>query len=209
MHTDTRRTFLRRAGITGLVITIGDALLPLGQFMPAAAQEEDSSLDPAAMLDFLREFELALVGVYERAIGGGLVTSTKGQAALNAFVAHHRAHADALASAGARTSRPGEHLINALADRLGARGDETGVLAFIYDLETGSAATHLYASGIVEGRQAISRIADILPVESAHAVALGDILGRSADAVMPAFQTEEGRADPSLYAEQEEGEEEE
>jgi hypothetical protein len=208
MHTDTRRTFLRRAGITGLVITIGDSLLPLGQLMPAAAQE-DGTIEPAAMLDFLRELELTLVEIYQRASQGGLVTSAGGQALLAQFGGHHQTHADALAGVGARTARPSDKLMDALRDRLDARGDESGVLAFLYDLENGSAATHLYAAGIVEGRPALSSITDILPVEAAHAVAVGDLLGRSADSVMPAFQTEEGRADPAIYAEAAEGEEEE
>ena len=208
MHTDTRRTFLRRAGLTGLVITIGDQLLPLGQLMPAAAQEEDK-IEPAAMLDFLRELELTLVEIYRRATEGGLVTSAGGLALLAQFATHHQAHADALASSGARTARPSDNLMDALRDRLDARGDEAGVLAFLYDLENGSAATHLYAAGIVEGRPALSAITDILPVEAAHAVAVGDLLGRSPDSVMPAFQTEEGRADPAIYAEAAEGEEEE
>ena len=208
MQTDTRRTFLRRAGITGLVITIGDSLVPLGQLMPASAQE-DGEIEPTAMLDFLRELELTLVEIYRRAAEGGLVTSAGGQALLAQFAAHHQAHADALASSGARTARPSDNLMDALRDRLDARGDEAGVLGFLYDLENGSAATHLYAAGIVEARPALSAITDILPVEAAHAVAVGDLLGRSPDSVMPAFQTEEGRADPAIYAEAAEGEEEE
>lgn len=212
MHTDTRRTFLRRAGITGLVISIGDTLLPLGQLMPAAAQEaEEEAITPAEMLDFLRELELALVEIYKRAATGGLVTSAGGQALVAAFGAHHQLHAEMLAGEGARTTRPGDNLMNALADRLDARGDENGVLAYLYDLENGSAATHLYASGIVEGRPVLQRITEILPVEAAHAVAVGDLLGRSADSVLTAFQTEEGRADPAVYAEAEaeEGKDEE
>ena len=212
MHTDTRRTFLRRAGITGLVITMGDTLLPLGQFMPAAAQEEDDTIKPAAMLDFLRELELTLVEIYRRATDSGLVTSTGGQALMASFSAHHQAHADALAGVGAQASRPGDRLLDALADRLGGRSDEAGVLGYLYELENGSAATHLYASGIVEGRPVLSRITEILPVEAAHAVAYGDLLGQPADSVLPAFQTEQGRADPAIYAEPApgaEGEEEE
>ena len=206
MHTDTRRTFLRRAGITGLVITIGDTLFPLGQFVPASAQEEADTVEPAAMLDFLRELELTLVELYQRASREGLVTSTAGQAVLAAFGAHHQTHADALGAVGARTSRPGDKLMNALADRLDARGDEAGVLGLLYDLENGSAATHLYAAGIVDGSQVLSRIADILPVETAHAVTYGDLLGLPPDSVLPAFQTEEGRADPLIYAEGEKAE---
>ena len=207
MHTDTRRTFLRRAGITGLVITIGDSLLPLGQLMPAAAQEgDDETIEPGAMFDFLQELELALVEIYRRAGASGLVTSSSGQALLASFVAHHEAHVAALGGEGASTTRPGDKLMEALGDRLDARNDEAGVLAFLYDLENGSAATHLHAAGIVEGQPRLERITEILPVEAAHAVAIGDLLGRSPDSVLPAFQTEEGRADPATYAE---GEEEE
>ena len=208
MHTDTRRTFLRRAGITGLVITIGDSLFPLGRLASAAAQEGDEeTIEPAAMLDFLRELELALVEIYRQAGAGGLVTSTSGQALLSTFGAHHQAHADALRDEGATATRPSDNLMNALKDRLDARGDEAGVLALLYDLENGSAATHLHAAGLLEEQPQIQRLTEILPVESAHAVAIGDLLGRSADSTLPAFQTEEGRADPATYAEAE-GEEE-
>ena len=209
MHTDTRRTFLRRAGITGLVITIGDSLLPLGPLMPAAAQEdEEATIKPAEMLDFLRELELALVELYRRAIDSGNVSSASGQALLASFLAHHQSHADALRDEGANASRPSDNLMNALSDRLDARNDESGVLSFLYDMENGSAATHLYAAGIVDGQPLLQRITDILPVEAAHAVALGDLVGRSADSVLTAFQTETGRADPAIYN-QAEGEEEE
>lgn len=209
MNTDTRRTFLRRAGITGLVFTIGDSLFPLGQLASAAAQEGDeATIEPAAMLNFLQELELALVEIYRRAAAGGLVTSPSGQALLATFGAHHQAHADALGSEGAKTTRPSDNLMNALKDRLDARGDEAGVLALLYDLENGSAATHLYAAGILEGQPKIQRLTEILPVEAAHAVAIGSLLGRSADSTLPAFQTEEGRADPAVYAEAPEEEEE-
>lgn len=200
MTTDTRRTFLRRAGLSGLAISIGGSLLSLGQFLPAGAQEQEE-LGERDILDFLREFELALVEIYRSAAAGGLVTTAAGQGVVNAYGAHHQAHADALAAGGARPSRPRASLMQALSDRLGGRGDEKGVLAYLYDLENGAAATHLFASGIVENTQNLTQLSAILPVEAAHAVAIGDLLGREGDAVLVAFQTEEGRADPTLFAE--------
>ena len=68
----------------------------------------------------------------------------------------------------------------------------------LYGVEEGAAATYLKALGVVDWVVA-GPAATILPIESQHAVVLGQLADLPETSWMPAFGTEQAAFDPAEY----------
>lgn len=211
--TTSRRSVLRRA-LTGGVVTIGSAVVPVaGLFRPAAAQEGDEVPTEEELAAFAEAVELAAAAAYDQA--GGKLTGPVQQAAAGA-AGHHREHAArfAAASGGKATGQPNPQLMQVLSDQVRDAKSPEAAGQVLYDLESSLAGTHLYALGVAKSASALQLAASVLPVESAHAAALAMAIGLpvatkadtpSAPAAVPSFETEDKRLDPTVFTEQEEG----
>jgi hypothetical protein len=196
----TRRQVLQRAAAGGAVLTIGGALVPVRRLLPAAAAQEITDVDIAS---FAASVELAAVDAYQAAIDSGKVTDTAVAGAATTFQSHHREHAAAfngLATAnGAAEVGSNQAVLDAFAPMLASAADQAALLEVAYQLEEGAASTYLFALGVLSVPEAYSATATILPIESQHATVLGTVLGKGADAYLPAFITTEAALNPADF----------
>jgi hypothetical protein len=154
----------------------------------------------AGVLAFLIGVELAIAEVY--ADGASHVTSPDAIATSTAFHAHHRAHAAALTELLAGTAAspgPNRALLATLASSMQVLTDEAGELELLHSLEEELAATYHWAVGRLAGSDALQHAAAILSVEGQHAVALGTLLSKSMDDLVPSFQGETGYLVPADF----------
>ena len=130
-----------------------------------------------------------------------LIGSPAAVHAVEAFVAHHRAHARALAELGgtsALSAAPAK-VVAALAPT-DPMTSERDALAFLHTLESRLAATQQFVLGAIETVPAISLLAATIPVECQHATVLGSLLSLPMGDVVPVAQGTAGHLDPEDYA---------
>src|SRR5205085_4270917 len=120
-------------------------------------------------------------------------------------------HGDAFLSASGgkwTKDRPNPALIQALSDQLSGAKNETDVVKLAYDTENAAAATYMFALGALKSADALKLTASILPIEGAHAVILGGVLGLSLPAsadpqvvstYMPTYETQKLALSPTTY----------
>lgn len=205
-----RRRFLAGAGI-GAVALAAALSMPSRALAQAEGGEDtaDGALEPteADHLAFAESVELAIADA-QASIAGRLDGPVAAQ--LNGFVSHHRAHAAELAkaSAGKAKGAPNAGMASVLGDQIAEARTGDALLAIAIDLEDTLAATHLSLTRLLEGSSELQLIATILPVESAHAAALGVAAGRSGTALFPdggdddehnSFETQRKAVDPSVF----------
>ena len=190
-----RRRFLRTAGATGLAVTIGSQVLPLGNLLPRAAAADG---DIAA---FAESVELTAVAAYDAAVKSGLVTTKAIADAALKFQGHHKEHAAAFGAAAGKgaTGKVNSSLLAALQPTLAAARTERDVVRIAFDLEGAAAATYLFALGALTSVPALQLTASILPVEAQHQTVLGSVLGLDAKEYLPAFQVETTALDPAKF----------
>jgi hypothetical protein len=193
---DSRRDFLRKAGFGAGVLTIGGSALTIANMMPAAAQ----TLDDGDIAAFAESVELAAVEAYKAAAGSGKLQ----QAVVDVgtmFAGHHAEHAKAFGGAAQAkaTGKPNPKLLEAVGGQLKGAADQAAILKIAYDLENAAAATYLFALGALKTPAALQLTASILPVESQHAVVLGQALKLPATDFVPNFQTQTGAVDPAKF----------
>lgn len=199
---EPRRAFLKKVGLTGIVLSIGSALLPIGDLVtPAFAQ---AALDDSAIAAFAESVELAAVQAYAAAGASGKVTTPAVLNAATTFSGHHKQHADAFAAAAGSkaTHKPNPALLQTVGDQIKAAQDEKAVLNIAFGLENSAASTYLFALGALQDPKALQLTASILPVESQHAVVLGTVLGKSPTAdptYLPTFISEDQKVDPAKF----------
>lgn len=194
----TRRRFLRNAGLGGAVLTMGSTLVPVSRLMPAAwASDQLTDADLAA---FAQSVELAAVAAYGAAIDTGLLESGVVDVA-EQFSGHHDDHAGEFASfAGdAATDEANQAVLDVFAPQIAEATDQDALLQIAQDLENGAAATYFYSLGILQDRDAAQAVATILPIESQHAVVLGQALGQDLTEYVPTFQGQDGALSPTEY----------
>lgn len=194
----SRRRFLRDAGLGGAALTIGSTLVPMSRLMPAAwAQETLSDGDLAA---FAESVELAAVEAYTAAIETGLLDGGVVNVA-EIFREHHDEHAAAFAGVAseAATGEANQAVLDVFAPLIAEATDQDALLQIAQDLENGAAATYFYSLGILQDRDAALAVATILPIESQHAVVLGQALGQELEEYVPTFQGQEGALSPTEY----------
>lgn len=191
----TRRQALRNLGLGVGALSVGTATFTLQSLLPAAAQEtttttegKDEGLTEEELLAFLESLELSSVGAYERALTSSLVSADA--TVLTQNQDHHRQHAQVLAGlAGASAEhRDNAKLSQIFNDQLREAHTEKAVLKVLADLEGAMAATHLssLASLTVDAHE--QAVASILPIESQHAVVMGQLLGRTGADLVPPFE---------------------
>jgi hypothetical protein len=192
----TRRDILKRAGVGGGTIAIGTAIIPFARLAPAGAQE----MDDAAIATFAESVELAAVEAYKAAAGSGKLAVAVVDIG-TMFAAHHSEHAKAFAGAAgsSATGKPNAALLKAVGPQLQAAKDQTALLQIAYDLESSAAATYLFALGALQSEAALKLAASILPIESQHAVVLGQALGKPATEYVPAFETQDKALSPTEF----------
>jgi hypothetical protein len=193
---ENRRDFLRKAGMGAGVLTIGSSVLTIANMMPAAAQ----TLDDGAIASFAESVELAAVEAYKAAAGSGKLQPAVVDVGTT-FAGHHAEHAKAFggAAGSAATGKPNPKLLEAVGGQLKGATDQAAILKIAYDLENAAAATYLFALGALKSPGALQLTASILPVESQHAVVLGQALSMPATAFVPSFQTQTGAVDPTKF----------
>jgi rubrerythrin len=139
---------------------------------------------------FAESLELAAVAAYQAA--AAKITTPAVASAAGTFAGHHSQHATAFASLakGAATGKPNPKLLQTIAGELHDAPDEKTTVKIAFDLENAAASTYLYALGVLSAAGALQLTASILPVESQHAVVLGQVLG------LPMFEATAGSSDP-------------
>ncbi len=194
----SRRRFLQGAGLGGLVLSVGPALLPVSRlWSPAFAQESGD----AGIAAFAESVELAAVQAYMAAAEGGKVTTPAVVEAATTFAGHHEEHAGAFGGAAgdAATGQPNPGLLDEVGGQLEGAAGENAVLEIAYSLENAAAATYLFALGALESTEALQLTASILPVESQHAVVLSTVLGKPTAEYVPSFETQDAAVKPDAF----------
>jgi len=195
----SRRHFVEGIGGTAVALAIGGSLIPLSSLWSSAWAETGTD---KSIAQFAESVELAAVMAYTAAAATGKVTGTALTLA-KTFSNHHRLHANAFGSyAGdATTARPNPGLAAAIGPRITAAADQSALVKILYDLENSAAATYLVAIGALGDPAALKVTASILPVESQHAVVLGNFLGmqpgENSGTYIPAFLTKTAAVNPS------------
>lgn len=194
----SRRNFLRNAGLGGAALTIGSTLVPFSRLMPAAwAQQTLSDGDLAA---FAESVELAAVEAYTATIETGLLDGGVVDVA-EIFREHHREHAEAFAGVASQdaTGEANQAVLDVFGPLIADAADQAALLQIAQDLENGAASTYFYSLGVLQDRDAALAVATILPIESQHAVVLGQALGQELEEYVPTFQGQEGALSPTEY----------
>jgi hypothetical protein len=207
LHAETRRfrrDFLRSAGLGAGALAIGSAIVPLSSLLPtlaaAAAQEQVAVLTDVDLAAFAESVELAAVEGYKAAGASGKLTAALVQVGTT-FGGHHAEHAKAFGAFAKdkASGQPNAGLLQAITGQLTAAPDQKAVLQIALDIENAAAATYLYALGALKDAVALQLTATILPVESQHAVVLGQALGQTLDKIVPSFQTQTAKIDPAKF----------
>jgi hypothetical protein len=200
IHELHRQRWPRPQGLpvaTGTLLTIGALTVPLLAFMsPAAAAGGD-----AGLAAYAESVELAAVAAYQAAAASGKVTTKAIADAATLFAGHHTEHAAAFGAAAgaAATKKANPKLVAAVSSQLTAAKTEMDIVNIAYGLENAAAATYLFALGALTSKAALALTASILPVESQHAVVLGQVLGKSGTDLVPGFETATAALSPDTY----------
>ena len=176
-----RRSFLKKAGIGGALVAFGSGLVPVRSLLPMASAQE---LDDVTIAVFAESVELAAVEAYK---AGAPLLSSGVRPVGELFAKHHMDHAAAFGGlAGDQaTGKPNAALVKALTPTLQGLKTEKDVLEFAFAVENQAVATYAFALTALESPEAAAGTATILPVESAHAAALGMALGKAMKDIFP------------------------
>ena len=196
-----RRRFLVGATVGGAALAVTASTIQLPGFRGVAGAQTPSAKDLAI---YAASIELVAVKAYDVAAKSGLVTTKAIGDAAVAFKAHHQEHANAFARIAGKQPTDIKENPKLLAEVVAAAGglkSEKDAVKFAFDLENGAAATYLFALGVLEDIPAIGLMSSILPIESAHAVVLGNALGLAPDAAdyLPGLESDAKKLDPAKY----------
>jgi len=163
-----------------------------------------AELDDATIAAFAASVEYTAVAAYKAAAASGKVKTPAVGAAATMFAGHHKEHGDSFqAASGGKIAKDATNpmLLKALSDQLSAAADEKAVVKVAFNTENAAAATYLFALGALQSADALKLTASILPIESAHAVVLANVLGLMAsdDAYLPPFETKKAALDPAKF----------
>lgn len=194
-----RRTFLARAALGGALVTVATAG-PLGQLLPAAAQEGEGAGEPGGggssdqlqdrdVAAQLTPLELAAVQVYESA-ASNTALDLEWTALVRRFQTHHRAAADRLgemvhADDAEPTADP--TILEGTGAAVESAGDQDSILSALAELEELLAATHLWALGSISEPVTARLVLQVQATESQQAVVLARATGTSITELTPAI----------------------
>lgn len=196
----SRRQFVQRAGLTGVVFTLGSTLMPASRLLPAAwGQETDAPLDDLTIAKFAEQVELAAVAAYEAAVETGHLDDVAVEVG-TLFAGHHADHAGAFAgfAGDEATGVPNQAVLDAFGPMIAEAEDQAALLDIAFQLEQGAASTYHFALGVL-GADAAAAVSTILPIEAQHAVVLGQFLEKPVDEWMPPFETSDVALTPDTY----------
>jgi rubrerythrin len=147
---------------------------------------------------FIQSFELTAAETYEALLDR---LGDEVRPVAEAFAQHHRDHAHAFTAiiGPEGTNRANAALTAELGPQVSAARTESAALALAFDLEQAAASSYLAAIGALETPRPAATAASILPIEAAHAVVLGQALGRPLGDYVPVFETVQSAADPATY----------
>lgn len=193
----SRRQFMARIAATSAVIVVGSQIIPVKRLLPASFGADGD----AGIAAFAQSVELAAVAAYTAAGASGKVKTPAVVTAATTFAGHHKEHAAAFGAAAgsAAVTQPNPKLLAAVGGQLTGAADEKAILKIAYDLENAAASTYLFALGALTSTAALALTASILPVESQHAVVLGQVLGLAATDYIPKFETVTAAVKPADY----------
>jgi Ferritin-like domain len=196
----SRRQFVKRAGLTSALFTLGTTVLPASRLLPAAwGQSEGGMLDDLTIAKFAQQVELAAVAAYQAAADTGKLDATATEVGTT-FAGHHSDHAAAFGSfAGDEaTDIPNQAVLDAFAPMIADAADQAALLEIAFQLEQGAASTYHFALGVL-GPEAAAAVSTILPIEAQHAVVLGGFLGKPLEDYVPGFETSDAALSPETY----------
>jgi hypothetical protein len=219
-----RRSFLRGAGFSGVVVVVGGLVLSLDAMVHAAAAQTSTTTtaagtttsgaptttttlpprqpddDDRTLLGFVQSLELTAVAAYGIALDSKKLSDvTAGLAQI--FQAHHRQHAQATGSlAGpAAPNIANASLVAEFGPQFQAAATEKDLLQLAFEVENAAAATYAAALAQITGTDPAAVLASILPIESRHAVVLGQAIGLDVGAMSPAVENIKNAATPAKY----------
>lgn len=219
-----RRSFLRGAGASGLVVAVGGLTLSLDAMVHAAAAQTSTTTtqpgtttsgaptttttlpprqpdaDDRALLGFIQSLELTAVAAYEIALGAKKLGDTAAGIA-RIFQAHHRQHAQATGSlAGpAAPNVANASLAAAFGPLFQSAASEKDLLLQAYNVENAAAATYAAALAQITGTDPAAVMASILPIESRHAIVLGQAIGLTIEDIAPSIENTKNAATPAKF----------
>jgi len=209
----TRRRFIKGVGLGGLVLTIGQAALPVSSLLSSAYAQTPTTNPPNEVTAaFAESLELAAVAAYQQA--AAKLTTPAVASAAQTFAGHHAQHATAFGSLAKdkATGKPNPKLLATISGQLRDATDEKSTVQIAYDMENAAASTYLYSLGILTDKGALQLTASVLPVESQHAVVLGQVLGiapftavagstdpYAGTGYVPYFVSQDQKIDPVAY----------
>lgn len=201
----SRRGFVRNLGVGavafGAVTVSGIALAQGAAAQAAEAKAPELAEADLTLVKFAQGLELAAAAAYGVAVDTKLLDSSAAETA-RMFGRHHTDHAGALGGLipkDQQVTSPNAAVVAAVVPQLDAATDQNGVLSVMYGVEEGAAATYLRALGVVDSWLVAGPAATILPIESQHAVVLGQLTGKPESEWMPAFGTTDAAFDPARY----------
>lgn len=201
----SRRGFVRNLGVGavafGAVAVSGVALAQGVAAQTAPAEPPDLAEADLTLVKFAHGLELAAAAAYTVAVNTKLLDSSAVETA-RMFGRHHTEHAGALAGLIPKDQvkmDPNAAVVAAVVPQLESATDQNAVLSVMYGVEEGAAATYLRALGVVDSWLVAGPAATILPIESQHAVVLGQLTGKPESEWMPAFGTTDAAFDPAAY----------
>jgi Ferritin-like domain len=199
----SRRRFLAGAGLGGIGLTIGSAVVPLEGLLTPAYGQTVSDAD-RTLAAFAESVELAVVTAYQAAAASGKLKTTSVTTVATTFASHHHDHATAFGSAASSkaTHKSNPKLTDTVNGQIQSSATEKAVLQVLYTVESAAASTYLYALGALQDNATLSLAASILPVESQHAVILGILLNKDARTnadFLPSFITQDPALTPDKY----------
>jgi hypothetical protein len=187
-----RRTFLTRAALGGAFLTVGPG--PLTRLLPVAgagptrfAQVEAApELDDEAFATLAAPLERAAVQVYSQAQRRALLDEEWSDLALD-FQAHHQTVAETLEEliVSGDAPEPDDAVLTGTGGAIDGAADQDDVLAALAELEEVLAATHLYGIGGLTVAVTARLVAQVMAVESQHAVVLGLAIGTDPEELTP------------------------
>ena len=117
------------------------------------------------------------------------------------FQTHHRQHAQATGSlAGVEAVKePNASLVAAFVPQFQTAAAEQDLLRLAYQIENAAAATYAAALAHLSGTDPAAMLASILPIESRHAIVLGQALGLGVRDLAPTIENVKNAATPDKY----------
>jgi hypothetical protein len=193
---ESRRSLFLKAGAGGALLTLGAMAGPASRFVPAAWAKDP---DDSTIMLFDASLEFAVVAAYQTALDSKKLTAAT-RKTLATFQGHHRDHGRAFNEITLVTAeKPNSKVLATFTPKVKGAADEKALLQVMYGIEEQLAATYLSNLGVLQDKSNAGVVASILPIESQHAVVLGQLLAKQVAEYLPSFQNDRDALDPSAY----------